>query len=1323
MSGLPRKVEVKHAMSLACVFVLSLAFMLCSSALAENERGIAGEGIVLEYELEKPILEDGPQIRDTAYERITIPGLPNLNIPGEPVVPFKIVNVLIPYGEEVQEVKVIPGDEEYLGRIMIEPGQKPLPISDTDLPFITRGEEPTPPNEAIYASLEPFPKNVYLKSGVQSKQGYKILPIILYPIKYVPSTMDTSYFGSFKIEVTTKPSVSLDRGMLRGLAKDKEMVAKLVDNPKEVDTYPSIDATLGVSPLLTGQYDYVIITDQTLKNCPGPYNFQALANWKNSRGVSTAIVTVEEIYPAYNGTDNQEDIRDFIIDAYYSNGVTYVLLGGDADGDDVGWESGDNIVPVRGLWASHDECIPPNIPSDLYYACLDGSYDEDGDGVYGEPNDGYNGVDLFAEVYVGRAPVDSCVEVSNFVRKTIDYESSYGHAYLKKALMVGEDMGENWTGTSHWGGNFKDEIKDSSCANGYCTEGFPYYFDKLTLYDRDYPGNNWPKSELITRINGNIHSINHLGHANNVYDMKMVNNDVDALTNDKYFLGYSQGCYAGAFDNRWFDPDCSYIGPDCILEHFVTGPSGAFAFIGNSRYGWGSPTPTTDGYSQLFDRQFWNLIFGYGFRNIGIANQLSKEINAGSVYAGDNYTRFCYYEINLLGDPETLYILPIEDAEVLLVDKDMGESYETYFEDALSANGISYVTIRGSPLPGDLDRFDCVVWVTGDNYDIALTDDDQINLAAYLDNGGSLFISGQDIGYDVGGTPFYQNYLHAQYVRDDTDILTLNGVGGDPISDSMTIGIAGGDGANNQGWPSEIAPADAAASAVFNYQGDGCGAIKADTGTYKVVYFAFGFEAVNSETARNELMGKVIEYLSCERKPDTSGLFRPSASKWYFNYDNAGSSEYSFDWGVSTDIPVAGDWDGDGNDEAGLFRPSTGTWYFNYDNAGSSEYSFDWGLSTDIPVVGDWDGDGKDEAGLFRPSTGTWFFNYDNAGSSEYSFVWGLGTDVPVAGDWDGDGTDEAGLFRPSTSTWFFNYDNVGSSEYSFVWGAGSDVPVAGDWDDDGKDEAGLFRPSTRTWFFNYDNAGWSEYSFVWGTGSDKPIAGDWDGDGKDEAGLLYMPPTSNWFFNYDNAGSSEYSFVWGLGTDIPVAGDWDGDGNDEAGLFRPSTSTWFFNYDNAGSSEYSFVWGLDTDIPVAGDWDGDGNDEAGLFRPSTGTWFFNYDNAGSSEYSFVWGLGTDIPVVGDWDGDGKDEAGLFRPSTGMWFLNYDNAGSSEYSFVWGLGTDIPVAGDWDGDGKDEAGLFRPSTGMWFLNYDNAGSSEYSFVWGICIDEPIAGKW
>jgi len=296
MSNLPRREGMKRAISVACVFLISSAFMLCSSALAENESRTAGEGIVLEFELEKPILVDGLQIMDTAYERITIPGLAIRNIPGEPAVPFKTVNVLIPYGEEVLEVRVIPGDEEYLGKMRIEPAQEQLPISDMSISNTTgETKEPTPPNAAIYSSFEPFPKSAYLVSGVQSKQGFMLLPVTLYPIKYIPSTMDTYYFGSFKIEVTTKTSEKLDSGIFRGLEKDREMVAELVGNPKEMDTY-SVGVTLGASPLLTGPYDYVIITNEALKNCTGPNNFQALASWKNSRGVSTAIVTVEEIY-------------------------------------------------------------------------------------------------------------------------------------------------------------------------------------------------------------------------------------------------------------------------------------------------------------------------------------------------------------------------------------------------------------------------------------------------------------------------------------------------------------------------------------------------------------------------------------------------------------------------------------------------------------------------------------------------------------------------------------------------------------------------------------------------------------------------------------------------------------------------------------------------------------------------------------------------------------------------------------------------------------------------------------------------------------------
>jgi hypothetical protein len=368
------------------------------------------------------------------------------------------------------------------------------------------------------------------------------------------------------------------------------------------------------------------------------------AQWYDWETYSAGDLMIRAIVET--GLDEQTMIRNFIIDAYNYWGTRYVLLGGDGDGADVGGESGDDIIPARGFWTglTSKECMPPNIPADMYYSCLDGTFDHNGNGTYGEPDDGPGGgeVDLFAEVYVGRAPVDSSTEVSNFVKKTLAYESA---PFLPKALMIGEDLG--WPS---WGGDFKDEVKDGCSNYGYTTVGFPQPpFAVDTLYDRDYPGNDWPKLELINRLNNNPNIVNHIGHANPTSVMKLYNSDVDALTNSNYFFGYTQGCYAGSFDDRWFEPTCSYGSSDCILEHFVVDDHGAFAFIGNSRYGWGSVSGNTNGMSQRFDRQFWDAVFGEGITKVGIANADSKEDNVGLI--GNYYIRWCYYELNLFGDP------------------------------------------------------------------------------------------------------------------------------------------------------------------------------------------------------------------------------------------------------------------------------------------------------------------------------------------------------------------------------------------------------------------------------------------------------------------------------------------------------------------------------------------------------------------------------------------------------------------------------------------------------------------------------------------------
>ncbi|RLI92787.1 MAG: hypothetical protein DRO89_01425, partial [Candidatus Altiarchaeales archaeon] len=261
--------------------------------------------------------------------------------------------------------------------------------------------------------------------------------------------------------------------------------------------------------------------------------------------------------------------------------------------------------------------------------------------------------------------------------------------------------------------------------------------------------------------------------------------------------------------------------------------------------------------------------------------------------SGSNETHVAYYGLNCSScDEDSVYInwLSIyyenttewdgfvSGTEILLVDDDGGADYEQYYENAINNNGYRYsywnVSFHGSIPSEILSNYSIVIWFTGDRSFNTLTPTDMNNLQNYLDAGNSLFISGQDIGWDINGTSFYSDYLHAQYLRDDTDIFSLEGVAGDPIGDGLNIGISGGDGANNQAWPSEIAPADANSTCVFNYSGDGCGAIRANTSDYRVVYFAFGFEAIDNSQDRNSVMKRVITWL--DTTPPTVSFLPPT---------------------------------------------------------------------------------------------------------------------------------------------------------------------------------------------------------------------------------------------------------------------------------------------------------------------------------------------------------------------------------------------------------------------------------------------------------------
>jgi len=124
--------------------------------------------------------------------------------------------------------------------------------------------------------------------------------------------------------------------------------------------------------------------------------------------------------------------------------------------------------------------------------------------------------------------------------------------------------------------------------------------------------------------------------------------------------------------------------------------------------------------------------------------------------------------------------------------------------------------------------------------------------------------------------------------------------------------------------------------------------------------------------------------------------------------------DHVFQFGVSQDKPVVGDFNGDGIDTIGVFR--NGHWLIDSDGDGRFSHldqTFQYGLPGDLPVVGDFNGDGRDEVGVYRQ--GKWILDIDGNRKHDLrdrAFELGGADDLPVAGDWDGDGSEDAALYR-----------------------------------------------------------------------------------------------------------------------------------------------------------------------------------------------------------------------------------------------------------------------------------------------------------------------
>ncbi|MCK5573811.1 MAG: matrixin family metalloprotease, partial [Bacteroidetes bacterium] len=216
----------------------------------------------------------------------------------------------------------------------------------------------------------------------------------------------------------------------------------------------------------------------------------------------------------------------------------------------------------------------------------------------------------------------------------------------------------------------------------------------------------------------------------------------------------------------------------------------------------------------------------------------------------------------------------VPEAEILLVDDDAWESYESYYHASLDELGLLHRTFDvadSSALPtsvlAQFTALPVLLWMTGDDTTDALTSDERLLLLTHLESGGSAIITGQNIAeYSPEGDTLLARTFGLRY---DGNVLPLLVVGspGDIIGDGVSYSFVGG--AQNQSSIDRILIAgDGTAAATQSLYYKYFGSDTTETAGVRVLgsgsrwtatFFAFGLEGF--ETHRTDsLIARSLHY-------------------------------------------------------------------------------------------------------------------------------------------------------------------------------------------------------------------------------------------------------------------------------------------------------------------------------------------------------------------------------------------------------------------------------------------------------------------------------
>jgi hypothetical protein len=604
---------------LGVVFIICFAMIMTSAVATVGDASkldqfFVNNRMVYTFDFQQPSL----QAASLGYTNITLPGCLTIGrIAGDPALPVKVVTLLLPPNKTVSRINVggtpITGDLQGIDLIQkpLFPQQKSVPFgSDEPYEFIM--------NSNVYSSDALYPTSRYADYQIGYSHGYTILSFSLNPVQYNPVTGTLVYYSKMTVSISLQ-SMDQANPFYRGSAADKTYVQSLVSNPEIANLYqsaslPTFEYPGGLCDP-SGNYDYVIITttqnglDYWDTTGATPYNWESLMDQHAADGLSSTLVTVQDIYAcsdyylANPFNDTQAHIREFCKDAYEDWGTQYILVAGDAD-----------TIPARQLYYAYEG----NVDSDIYWSNLDNDFNNDHDSQWGEEGD--TGFDLYAEMYIGRITCDVPQDVSNWLTKSFYYTDSSDSDYLENMGFYGGNTGWDTQGddfidysaikgTDDWLGPDPNDPGEFPTWVGF-QYGYETWnevnpgneFNLSQAYTEEPPNPGWSGLGAVgfrTAINNDLITIiSGIAHANNQMSL-----DVDASSwasdyhNTRPFFIHDYGCHCGDFND----------GDDGVIETmlFHSDVELAFACVYNTGYGWGQ-FESTNSSSAFQAKAFWD---------------------------------------------------------------------------------------------------------------------------------------------------------------------------------------------------------------------------------------------------------------------------------------------------------------------------------------------------------------------------------------------------------------------------------------------------------------------------------------------------------------------------------------------------------------------------------------------------------------------------------------------------------------------------------------------------------------------------------------------